>query len=183
MDNILTYVPFVPSNYDGLQTVNGDDFYVKHYDSTPEVFILYKNTAEHNRVDKTQYLTEVGTIDGTFRSEASITNFAITIEYTKFIDFNYIYVPVFNRYYYVTDITVVRAGLYEISLSVDVLMSYKDALLNLKAFISRNEKQYNKYLIDNKRVIEQGYDVSTSIIENTLFKGEGSYVLTGFNLS
>ena len=146
------------------------------------LFTLFKNTAENNRVDKTQYLTEVGTIEGVFRDEASVVNFAITIEYPKFIDFNYVYVPVFNRYYYVTDVTVVRTGLYEISLSIDVLMSYKNGLLNLEAFVNRNEKVSNPLIVDNKRVIEQGYDVTYFAPEKLLFSNRGTYTLSGINI-
>lgn len=146
---------------------------------------LYKNTSTPNRVDKTNYITQIGTLYGAFRDETSVTNMAITIQTTDVPTFNYVYIPIFARYYYVTDIRSIRQNLWEISLSVDVLMSYKNAILNCKGFVDRNEFEYSENIIDNKRVIEQGYDVEQSTISNELFdKGlQGdSFVVTGFAL-
>lgn len=145
---------------------------------------LYKNSAEPNRVDKTNYLTQIGTLYGAFRYETSITNMAITIQQEEFPKFNYVYIPIFNRYYYVTDITSIRQNLWEISLSIDVLMSYKDAIKSCNCFCDRNEFLYNDNIIDKKRVIEQGYDVESIAIQNDLFvDGNGSLVIQGFDLN
>lgn len=142
---------------------------------------LYKNSAEPNRVDKTNYLEQIGTLYGAFRDETSITNPIITIQQTEAPQFNYVYIPIFNRYYYVTDITSIRYGLWEISLSVDVLMTYKDAIKSCYAFVDRNEFTYNDILTDKKRVIEQGYDIETITIRNDLFdpNSNGDFVLEG----
>ena len=43
---------------------------------------------------------------------------------------NYVYIPDFGRYYFVTDIEIKNNGLFRISLKEDVLMSYKDILTN-----------------------------------------------------
>lgn len=142
---------------------------------------LYKNTAEPNRLDKTDYLTLVNSLNGEFREENSITSLSITIEYNKVPDFNYIYIPTFNRYYYVDDVISVRTNLWEIILSVDVLMSFKDAIMSCKGFVERNEFTYNEKIIDNKRVVEQGVDIEVHSVDNAPFRYDvGSYVLSGF---
>ena len=105
MPNYAIYVPFAPSNYDYLDTSNNEHFYVKKIVDGSQEFTLYKNSAEMHRVDKSAYLELVGTVSGVFRDETSITNISITIQYDTVIDFNYVYIPAFNRYYYVTDIT------------------------------------------------------------------------------
>lgn len=183
MANYAIYVPFVPSNYDYFDTVNDEHFYVKKIVDGSQEFTLYKNSAEIHRVDKTNYLEKVGTIDGVFRDNTSITNISINIEYDRLIDFNYVYIPSFNRYYYVTDITLINYGLYEISLSVDVLMSYKDALYNCKGFIDRNEFTNNPNIVDTKRVIEQGVDIEDISISNNVFNNDTCYVITGFAIT
>lgn len=187
------YIPFVPKNSDGLQTSIGDDFYVKGlYDEDVVRFILYKNTAEPNRVNKESHLTEVGEITGVFRDATSITDLTVTIEYDKFIDFNYIRIPILNRYYFVTDVKIINNKLYELDLSVDALMSYKDALLGLRAFVDRNENDYNPYIIDKKRVVEQGVNIEWQDIYNEVFDADSStqdgdinsyYVLNGYKIN
>lgn len=149
---------------------------------------LYKNTAEPNRLDKTKFLTLVDSLNGEFREENSITSLSITIEYNKVPDFNYVYIPTFNRYYYVDDVISVRTNLWDIILSVDVLMSFKDAIKSCKGFVERNEDESNPQLIDKKRVIEQGYDVEVNEITNEVFvdypdaDADGAEELVGWDL-
>ncbi len=145
---------------------------------------LYKNTAEPNRLDKTNYLTLVNSLNGEFREENSITSLSIVIEYNKVPDFNYVYIPTFNRYYYVDDVISVRTNLWEIILSVDVLMSFKDAIKSCNGFVERNEYTSNPLIIDNKRVIEQGVDIEVKTVNNDVFvSDEPTFVLTGFMIS
>lgn len=49
---------------------------------------------------------------------------------TNYENENYVYIPDFGRYYFVTDIEIKNNGLFRISLKEDVLMSYKDILTN-----------------------------------------------------
>lgn len=143
---------------------------------------LYQNSAEQNRVDKTDYLTSVGSLMGVLRDEASMSEMSITIQSKSLPTFNYCYIGVFNRYYFVTEITSVTYGLWEISLSVDVLMSYKTALLQCKGFIDRNENTSDPYVVDKKRVIEQGQTLEVTTVTNELFTIGGSYVFTGIGI-
>lgn len=144
--------------------------------------VLYKNSAENNRVDKTDYMIEVGNASGNLREESSIVDLNIDFEYDGIPNFNYVYIPILKRYYYVNDLRSVANRLWSISLSVDVLMSYKDAIYECQAFINRNEYKENPNIIDGKRVIEQGFDVETVEIESTMFNGAGSFVLSGLNV-
>ena len=54
----------------------------------------------------------------------------------------------FGRYYYVNDVTVVRTGLLRVSLSVDVLESFKTLILTQNVIIDKNEIDFEKYLPD-----------------------------------
>ena len=143
---------------------------------------LYNNTSEDNRVDKTNYLTKVGELAGVLREESSLVEMSLTLELEELPLFNYVYIEQLNRYYYVTDIVSVKYKLWEISLSVDVLMSYKNALLSCSAFVDRNENSYDNTIIDKKRVIQQGYDIEVSTVTNELLDNTSTnnIVLTGF---
>ena len=147
---------------------------------------LYNNTSEDNRVDKTNYLTKVGELSGVLREESSLIDMSLTLEIEQLPLFNYVYIEQLNRYYYVTDIVSVKYKLWTISLSVDVLMSYKNALLSCSAFVDRNENSYDNTIIDKKRVIQQGYDIEVSTITNALLEDDVvdyNYILTGFYTS
>lgn len=107
---------------------------------------LYKNSSESNRLDKTKYLTSVGSAFGNFRDICDIINPVINIEYKKIPEFNYLYIPNFNRYYFVDKYEIIRTNIFRLYLHVDVLMSYKDGIKNLECLILRNEYRYNKEL-------------------------------------
>lgn len=145
--------------------------------------VLYNNSAEPNRVDKSSFITQKYRISITLKDSASVTNMSIRLKLNNNPDFNYAYIPLFNRYYFITDIKSIRNNIWEISLSVDVLMTYKDAIYEQIGFIDRNEYEYNNDIIDKKRVISQGFDIEHHIVTNTLFNNVGSYILTGFDLS
>lgn len=139
------------------------------YEFVENVIVLYQNSAERNRVDKTSYLTKIKTISGAVRDVTSIVNISILIEYDTVPNFNYCYLPAFRRYYYITDVSTVNKNLWELSLSCDVLMSYKEAIKNCNGFIERNENLYNENIVDKQRVIEQGYDIEEINLDNELF--------------
>lgn len=152
---------------------------------SPSTFTIecYKNTADFNRVDKTEYLDFVRAYNGTLRESASITDPIITIQKSGVIDFNYIKIPIFNRYYYVADITSIATGIWEITFTIDVLMTYKNGLKEQKAFIDRNETYYGSKsdIIDKKRVIFSGVNIETITLENELFlELEDTYVIDPF---
>lgn len=142
---------------------------------------LYKNSAEPNRVNKIDYLEYVTDILGTMRDGGSVSHMVIRIATPSIPDFNYIHIPELNRYYYVSDVEFIRTNLWDITLAVDVLMSYKEGILNLTAFVDRNEFNKNPYILDKKRVIVNGCDYIVDAVKNSLFisEGYGSYILTG----
>lgn len=108
--------------------------------------ILYNNTSEKNKIGKN--ITIVATLTGSIKGESSIIRPIILIEYSDPVAFNYAYIAAFNRYYYVNDVTIVRTGLLRLSLSVDVLESFKTSILMQNVIIDKNKTLYEKYLPD-----------------------------------
>lgn len=83
-------------------------------------------------------------LKGSLRSGTSIINPVITIESTiAFFQRNYAYIPMFQRYYFVTDVRSVRKNLWEISLRCDVLMTYKEGILSINTRVLRSESNHN----------------------------------------
>ena len=63
-------------------------------------------------------------------------------------DYNYAYITDVGRYYYITDITVLRDGVWQLTLSVDVLMTYSDAIRALHGTVDRQTNVNNGYISD-----------------------------------
>ena len=140
----------------------------------------YKSSAEQNRVDKTNFLTADMIISGVLREASSLIHPSITFTSDIIPTFNYVYIPIFNRYYYVTDITSIKNKLWQMSLTVDVLMTYKEALLACTGYIDRNENEYNGLIPDNMISLEKGETIETAFVTNELFEDSGgTYVLQG----
>lgn len=160
-------VPFITKENYVLTTKDDEEYYVK--DNIGFECKFYRNNSDKNRVDKTNFIEFVGSDTIVLKQETSIVSPTIIIERTSFPNFNYVYINEFNRYYFITSITSVRNNLWEIDLTIDVLMSYKDGIKSLKAFVDRNASVTNPMLIDKKRIIEQGVNVEIAEIENDVF--------------
>lgn len=126
------------------------DFYITVNAVPPDTCVFFQNTAEPNRVNKTDYLTEQFRVNGNLRDISDVINPSITFECTddKILKSNYVYIPAFNRYYFINSITSVRTNLWRVNLQCDVLYSFRNDVLAIKAIIDRQENNFNRYLID-----------------------------------
>lgn len=123
--------------------------------------ILYVNNSEKNKIGKN--LTNDFSISGTLRDATNIINPVILIELNEIGNYNYCYISSFNRYYFITDITVIRTGLYAISLMVDVLESFKTDIKNLSVILLNTQNVgVNNYL--SSPVFRNNVKAKTDII-------------------
>ena len=82
-------------------------------------------------------LTKVSTLDNVKLKDATeLIKPELVLMSDDYPTFNYVYLPKFNRYYYVTNITVYPNKIYRIALDCDVLMSFKDDILKSKGYVS-----------------------------------------------
>lgn len=96
--------------------------------------VLYVTGSESNALDKV--LQSSFELQGSLRSESSIINPTFLIQANNITQYNYCFIPDFNRYYFITDIVSIRTNLWRVSCRVDVLMSFKTQILNLDVTIS-----------------------------------------------
>lgn len=94
---------------------------------------LYINNSERQAISKN--LSSGIVFTGSLRNESSVINPVVLIEATNLSSCNYAYIPEFGRYYFITDIVSVRTDLWRISMHVDVLMSFKNQILNLNVTV------------------------------------------------
>ena len=71
---------------------------------------------------------------------------------SDYIGANYAYIPEFQRYYFIDDISLNTGGNCVVSLSVDVLYTYAAQIMQMTVTAARSSNKYNRYLNDNQQV-------------------------------
>ena len=99
---------------------------------------LYTNISQPNKVKKVLKFLE--DVDGKVRSELDIEHPVFIFSTKSFLTgFNYVYIPDFERYYYVDTITAVKKNSYEVHLTVDVLMSFSTVITSSRGRITHSD--------------------------------------------
>lgn len=152
---------------------------------------LKKTSDPNNKISKTS--TDIVTLSGVFKDDTSMLNPVIKVDITG-VQFpqgtsiftpNYAYIDAFGRYYFIKDITQINDKIFEISMHVDVLMSWSTALQAAPCIVARNQNDFNLYLNDpnykcfqNDRVLitkaTGGFPIENSCFALTIF-GDKDY--------
>lgn len=93
------------------------------------------------------------------------------------LKYNYCYIGnPYNRFYYMNAKQPIQNHIFNIECKVDVLMSFKEDILNQTAIIERSEKYYDTYIPDISYVVENKTRVQTFEFPNGFTSD--TYVLT-----
>lgn len=116
--------------------------------------ILYKNSAEQNRVDKSSYLQQALVISNyELLDESNTINPSFRIEgNVDILKCNYCYWEESGRYYYI-NITTLSYGIYMVQGEVDVLHTYRSIIKNALAVCTRGNVQ-NPWVPDDGIVVQ-----------------------------
>jgi len=116
---------------------------------------IYNNKSNENIVNKT--IDPVQEISFNFKDDSDVTSPILILKSYK--SGNYCYIPDLKRYYYIDKIELMTGGFYKLYLDIDVLMSYKDEIMNAEWYsvngvnvIIPNEINYNS-LIDYEQFL------------------------------
>lgn len=141
---------------------------------------LFTCTAENERVDKTDYITNRFVMNGSLRDESSVIDPVIMIEKNNptLYDYNYMYIPEFKRWYYINDIISVRNGLWEIHAHVDVLYTWGADIKRMNGVADKLEDilNANVYFDDGSFIMDSRNDIEVKEFPNGLNEN-GSYIL------
>lgn len=127
---------------------------------------LYKTSSDPRMLNKS--LAGVGTYDCKPYQDASVTapQILLRVNSADLAGVNYMYIPDFCRYYWVTDVTFMTGGRAVVSGSVDVLMTYAAGIRGLGVNIDRAQGLTENYIPDTS----QGF---TNSSETTVYKSDG----------
>ena len=109
---------------------------------------FYKITDDPIKVDKN--LTNEIIVQGTCRDEIDLFSPEVVVGFDC-REYNYMYIPEFDRYYFINGGSFVSNGLFRVKdVGEDVLMSLKDELQDLMVIIDKTEMSAvgNEYIDD-----------------------------------
>lgn len=113
------------------------------------VVILYEVSDDNRVVTKT--LNNLISVDCTIYNDVKILKPVLLLDYRATLTtYNYAYISEYGRYYYIDDITLLPGGKMQLTLSVDVLMTYADDIKNLVGTVDRSQSKFNGYIVDDK---------------------------------
>ena len=115
---------------------------------------------------------------GQARDIVDVMNPVVLFDTPEVLRYNYAYIPELQRYYDVTNRTSFREGLWEVSFSVDVLMSFRGDINQLNVVVDKQSMATNgnEYIDDSSLVAEnvmfqQVYDFPSG------FNSTGEFIL------
>lgn len=149
------------------------------------VFVFFKNQSEDEVIGKK--LTDAVKVEGKVFAGKDVINPVLLFE-GDYRAYNYIYIPVFDRFYFITKITAETGTNNTYSLSVDPLESFKTDILDCTAVIERQEQKANNnaYFADAMYWTQVNKEIKTVPFTTALDGGdelvfeipEDNYILT-----
>ena len=109
--------------------------------------VVFYNHAKRN--NSTKLPTGGVTIPCSLKDACSVVSPVLEIKTATKPDYNYAYISDFGRYYYVTE-WIYDKGIWNCSLSVDVLTSWSDEIKSTKAQVLFSSSLYDLDVIDNR---------------------------------
>lgn len=136
---------------------------------------FYNYNGKYNALPKT--LGDGTTLQGLLRDSYDRSNPTLTVRSATLFDYNYCYIPVFGRYYFIDRVDVQSNNTYQLTLSVDVLNTFAVAILNSEGTVTQRDTP-NTYV--NDRATK--YDVrpcfeTVNFPVSGLFDAEGSIIM------
>lgn len=139
---------------------------------------ILQTSSTNNVINKNVVSVKSG-VSCNVKEPISITNPVVILSFdVETLKANYAYIPDYNRYYYINDIIPLTGGRIELHLSVDVLYSFKDDILNSTAIIDKQQNigNSNVYLNDGSYVTQEKEFHSVINYPNG-FLEDGEYIL------
>lgn len=138
---------------------------------------MYNTSDSNNTINKT--LANETEFNIKLKGDTSITQPVVVLHSNNIILFNYAYIPEFNRYYFVDKIELFPNGIYNITLKVDVLESFKNDIKNSYGMISKQTNINNYYNDGYESEIKKEVDLYRSNITFNLDTKEKVLVTIG----
>lgn len=135
---------------------------------------FYNYTGRPNTINKT--LTNPTQMQGVFRSTFNVLQPSLRVKNSDVFNFNYCYIHELNRYYFITNVSVVDSDNYDISLSLDVLKTYEDEIMSATATVVE-QQDADKFLSSRQQLFDVRPQINRIDFEPNLFDAEGNLIM------
>lgn len=115
-----------------------------------------------------------------WKTPGSVQAPVIELESATLPGYNYCYIPETDRYYFITG-TSYNAGVWELSLRVDVLASFKSDIGGTSMYVERASAEKTGSLIDKAYPLTDVYTVSHATVKSTSTFANGTILLNVIN--
>ena len=112
---------------------------ITFYNNSSDIRVLNKSISQVGEPLSVQ-LTEEATVED--------PSFKLAMN-NSIINCNYLYVTEWNAYYYIRNREILNGNELILNCHIDVLMSFKDAILNSEIIAERSASNNNAYIVDN----------------------------------
>lgn len=135
---------------------------------------FYYNNSDDRVINKVLVDDGKNIFDGVPREDISVMNPIIRFEDDRILRYNYAYIPSLQRYYNIVDRTAYRQGVWDITFSVDVLMSFRRDISNLCVVVDKQSMESN-----GNEYIDDGSLVSENVMFQTVYEFPAGFNDTG----
>ena len=139
---------------------------------------FYRNISQRNVLNKS--ITLVLNTQCDFTGELSIERPFIIADYDEnLLTCNYAYIGIFKRYYHFSETPKIENGFIKIQLESDVLMSFKEDILNADITALRSTNKPNFYISDSKLLFSNNTNIQTFRFQKSFETGNSGvkYIL------
>lgn len=142
---------------------------------------FYKQSATPNRINKSGYLSEVGTVNGVIikETENSLTPDFIMMTSDIVLNSNYFFCSATSRYYFITSYDFLSGGRIVLHSRVDVLMTFRNEILSSTAWVEvskdTSDTDDNYDMLHNDLPFRQDYKFKGRNELDSLFSTSSTY--------
>lgn len=134
-----------------------------------------------NKLEKTITWPEGMELTGNLKEDTDIMDPVIEIEtVTDITGYNYAYIEVFGRYYFIRSIEITGANLRRISMHVDVLQTYSSFLKQCPVIVANSYNRFNMYLPDANYKCYQNDKILINSFPGGFDLTHARFILTAF---
>ena len=136
-----------------------------------EVQFFY-NGSDARVINKNLIIGE--TFEGQARDEINVMNPVVIFDKSGVMRYNYAYIPELQRYYEIVTRNAFREGLWEVTFSVDVLMSFRGDINQLAVVVDKQSMEQN-----GNEYIDDGSLVAENVMFQTVYNFQSGFNSTG----
>lgn len=134
---------------------------------------LYKRINSTKRPE-----TVLATLDCQLKEPCSILSPSLIVSIDETITtYNYCYIDLWKKYYFITDTTVLTGGRYQVDLTCDELASWKESIGKYTCFVERAASSYNTLVADS--LMSNTENLVTDVSATTTIGGDIFDAVTG----